>query len=128
VRAAGGEKIAPMLPHLGNFLFSGDEDVLANVLSALSLVLPGVPEANVCRRLVQLLASAAPRVQRGGLQTITYVLRFDDKQTQFLIDSGLTDALAHLLRSDNELVRVAVCETLIVLAGVRKRIQVTLPP
>lgn len=117
------EAIAPMLPHLGNFLFSGDEDVLANVLSALSLVLPGVPEANVCRRLVQLLASPAPRVQRGGLQTITYVLRFDDKQTQFLIDSGLTDALAHLLRSDDELVRVAVCETLIVLAGVRKRIQ-----
>lgn len=119
-------QIAPLLPHLGNFLFSNDEDVLANTLSALSLVLPGVPEPNVCRRLVQLLAVPTQRVQRGVLQTITYVLRFDDKQTQFLLDSGLTDALALLLASEHDLVRVGVCETLIVLAGVRKRTQVSL--
>lgn len=117
-------KIAPMLPHLGNFLFSEDEDVLANTLSALSLVLPGVPEPNVCKRLVQLLSTSAQRVQRGALQTITYVLRFDDKQTQFLLDSGLAEALDSLLASEHNLVRIGVCETLIVLAGVRKRVQV----
>ncbi len=48
-------QISQMLPQLGNFLFSDDVDILSNVLSALALVLPGVPEPNVCKRLVQLL-------------------------------------------------------------------------
>ncbi len=65
-------------------------------------------------------------MQRGSLQTITYVLRFDEKQTQFLMDSNLMLGLVHLLKSDNNLIRLGVCEALIVLAGVRKRIQVIL--
>lgn len=44
-----------MLPQLGSLLFVDDSEVLANVCSALAIVLPGVPEPNVCKKLVQLL-------------------------------------------------------------------------
>jgi hypothetical protein len=35
-------------------LGNDDEDVLTNVLAAFSLVLPGVPQQNICERLILL--------------------------------------------------------------------------
>jgi len=119
----GWDLISPMLPQLGTLLFAEDSEILANVCSALAIVLPGVPEPNVCKKLVQLLDHPDDRVVRGVLQTIVYVLRFDDKQTQFLLDFQLVAGLKGLLKAANDLVRVDVCEALIVLAGVRKRTQ-----
>jgi len=43
-----------------------------------------------------------------------------------LLDFQLAAALKELLKADNDLVRVDVCEALIVLAGVRKRTQAIL--
>eukprot|EP01087_Luapelamoeba_hula_P013814 TRINITY_DN3982_c1_g1_i5.p1 TRINITY_DN3982_c1_g1~~TRINITY_DN3982_c1_g1_i5.p1 ORF type:complete len:859 (+),score=157.44 TRINITY_DN3982_c1_g1_i5:1017-3593(+) len=122
-RLPAWESISPMLPFLGNLLFVDDSDILDNVCSALALVLPGVPEPSVCKRLVELLGHADTRVQRGVLQTIIQVMRFDEKQTHFLLEAKLVTVLKKLLKSDNDLVRVDVCEAFIVLAGVRKKTQ-----
>jgi hypothetical protein len=48
-------QIQPALHHLGTLLFCEDEEVVVNVLAALALVLPGLPEPNICNRLVSLL-------------------------------------------------------------------------
>lgn len=47
--------VSPCLKPLGLLLWTNDEEILVNILPALSLILPGIPELAVCRRLVELL-------------------------------------------------------------------------
>eukprot|EP00005_Dracoamoeba_jomungandri_P001938 CAMPEP_0174261552 /NCGR_PEP_ID=MMETSP0439-20130205/11494_1 /TAXON_ID=0 /ORGANISM="Stereomyxa ramosa, Strain Chinc5" /LENGTH=1028 /DNA_ID=CAMNT_0015346041 /DNA_START=22 /DNA_END=3108 /DNA_ORIENTATION=- len=119
--------IKPMFPALGVLLFnSTSAEVLVNLCAAFALVLPGIPqsEPQVLVKFIELLSSSdCPRIIRGVLQTISNVVRYDDKQTEILVKSKLCETLKELLKSEDDLVRLDVCELLILLAGIRKKIQ-----
>ncbi len=54
------DQVRPALNALGSLLFANDEEVVTSVCNALSLVLPGIPEMIIDRRLVDLLKCVLP--------------------------------------------------------------------
>jgi hypothetical protein len=67
-----GFQIISCLTTLSLLLFStDDEDVLVNVLSALQLVLPGVPQQNICERLLVLLGYVRLIHMNGEREMVT---------------------------------------------------------
>lgn len=83
------EAITPCFPFLSMLLFSNDEEVLVNVCEALALVLPGVPEPNLDKRLCELLALPSATIHRAAFQPLLNILRLDEPQSQLLVRAHL---------------------------------------
>jgi Ca2+-binding EF-hand superfamily protein len=117
------ELIHGSLNQLATMLFIDDEEALVSTLSAMALVLPGMPEATVCKRLVDLLANPSPRVVRFCLAAINDISRFDANQTMLLLKNNLLEALKKMLMHKESTVRIAACEVICTLANARGHIQ-----
>jgi len=119
------EYISPILQPLASLLFANDEEILCTVCPALAIILPGVPEMLLCRRLVALLATSSARLVKEALKTITSIIRFDNIQTGvFVHNCNLLLALKALLKNfTDDGVRMEVAETLLVLVGLKGEVQ-----
>ena len=70
-----------------------------------------VIEAGVCRRLVELLAHASPKVQTPALRAVGNLVTGDDLQTQVVLNFGVLPKLLALLSSPRRAIRKEACWT-----------------
>lgn len=75
-----------------------------------------MPQQDLLQRLVQLFLHPVFRVRRAALGTVMEVIRYDAQQTNMLMELGLVRALAELLKTPDNKLRIDVCELLIVLS------------
>eukprot|EP00743_Colponemidia_sp_Colp-15_P006188 GILK01006654.1.p1 GENE.GILK01006654.1~~GILK01006654.1.p1 ORF type:complete len:1082 (+),score=190.54 GILK01006654.1:102-3347(+) len=106
---------------LAGLLFWRDDDViLANTLTVLSFLLPGVliddGNRRVWERLVELLRHPSVEVQRSALQTLRTIMWSDEQQCRILQEFNLLSTLRQLLQDANSNVRMDACDLLTVLA------------
>jgi len=71
-----------------------------------------VIEANIPRRLVELLTHNSTSVQTPALRSVGNIVTGDDVQTQIIINSGALPALLQLLSSSKDGIRKEACWTL----------------
>ncbi len=74
-------QIVGSLRALSVLFFNDDEEVLINVCAAFALVLPGVPQQNLCERLLALLRHISVNVRRAALCALIEITKFDENQT-----------------------------------------------
>ena len=119
------ELIQPAFTPLGHLLFSEDDQILLNVLSAFSLVLPGMrPDFSIIARILEIISShPTPAVVQHAFQVIVQVAKFDAIQTTSFMARGLLDAVKFGLSSDHPVIRSASLDILEVLAYVRQQFQ-----
>eukprot|EP00976_Prorocentrum_cordatum_P019959 404483-Prorocentrum_minimum.AAC.1 len=103
------EQVSPALPTLAQLILSTDEDVLTDACWALSYLSDGtndkiqaVIDANVCRRLVELLLHMSPAVLIPALRTVGNIVTGDDLQTQAIINCSALPCLLNLLSHNHK--------------------------
>ncbi|KAK3680055.1 Importin subunit alpha-1 [Recurvomyces mirabilis] len=111
--------IAPALPVLAKLVYSLDDEVLIDACWAISYLSDGsndkiqaVIEANIPRRLVELLMHSSTSVQTPALRSVGNIVTGDDVQTQLIINSGALAALLSLLSSPKDGIRKEACWTI----------------
>uniref|UniRef100_A0A7S0QX25 Importin subunit alpha n=2 Tax=Pyramimonas obovata TaxID=1411642 RepID=A0A7S0QX25_9CHLO len=103
------DQVSPALPTLAQLILSTDEDVLTDACWALSYLSDGtndkiqaVIDANVCRRLVELLLHMSPAVLIPALRTVGNIVTGDDFQTQVIINCSALPCLLNLLNNNHK--------------------------
>jgi len=126
------DQVSPALPTLGQLILSTDEDVLTDACWALSYLSDGtndkiqaVIDANVCRRLVELLLHNAPAVLIPALRTVGNIVTGDDFQTQVIINCSALPCLLNLLNNNHrKSIKKEACWTISnITAGNKDQIQ-----
>eukprot|EP01119_Soliformovum_irregulare_P013118 TRINITY_DN3460_c0_g1_i1.p1 TRINITY_DN3460_c0_g1~~TRINITY_DN3460_c0_g1_i1.p1 ORF type:complete len:953 (-),score=284.24 TRINITY_DN3460_c0_g1_i1:498-3326(-) len=113
--------ISPLLQPVTNILFVNDEAILTTICPALSLILPGLPEIVILRRLVDILREVSlPSVQKAALKTLTNIIRFDNNQMFLLLNQcQLLPQIEMILTSAENSVKIEACEFILVLVGLK---------
>merc|ERR1711939_733957 len=111
--------IQPALPVLSKLVYMLDDEVLIDACWAISYLSDGsndkiqaVIEANIPRRLVELLMHASTSVQTPALRSVGNIVTGDDVQTQLIINCGALPALLSLLSSTKDGIRKEACWTI----------------
>ena len=112
-------QIEPALPVLAKLVYSLDDEVLIDACWAISYLSDGandkiqaVIEANIPRRLVELLMHGSTSVQTPALRSVGNIVTGDDVQTQIIINQGALPALLFLLGSNKDGIRKEACWTI----------------
>eukprot|EP00927_Polykrikos_kofoidii_P059969 TRINITY_DN55050_c0_g1_i1.p1 TRINITY_DN55050_c0_g1~~TRINITY_DN55050_c0_g1_i1.p1 ORF type:complete len:530 (+),score=106.11 TRINITY_DN55050_c0_g1_i1:77-1666(+) len=110
------EWVSPALPTLSGLIQSNDAEILTDACWALSYLSDGpndrisaVIQANVCRRLVDLLSHPSSLVQTPALRVIGNIVTGDDVQTQVILQSGALPPLSKLLHHAKKAIRKETC-------------------
>ncbi|XP_010513590.1 PREDICTED: importin subunit alpha-1-like [Camelina sativa] len=132
----GGGQVNPeALQALGRLIHSTDEQVLTDACWALFYIsketndkIQPVIDAGVVPRLVELLLHPSISVLTPALRTVGNIVRGDDLQTQFVINSGALPCLANLLTQNyKKSIKKQTCWTISnITAGTKEQIQVVL--
>jgi len=125
------DQVSPALPVLAKLIYSTDEEVLTDACWALSYLSDGsndkiqaVLDANVPRRMVELLMHTSFSVQTPALRTVGNIVTGDDLQTQVMINVGCLPCLLALLSSPKKGIRKEACWTISnITAGNKSQIQ-----
>ncbi|KYQ91985.1 putative importin subunit alpha B [Tieghemostelium lacteum] len=125
------EAVRPSLPVLAKLIYFPDEEVLIDACWALSYLSDGSNEriqevinANVCRKMVELLGHNAIAVQTPALRTIGNIVTGDDHQTQVVLSVSALQLLLNLLSSSKKTIRKEACWTISnITAGNQTQIQ-----
>ena len=105
------QSAVPIVAHLVHF--TQDEHVLADACWTLSYLSEGsvqaVIEANVVRRVVELLEHADANVQTAVLRIVGNIVSGDDLQTQLVVSIGALQLLHPMLTSEHKAIRKEAC-------------------
>jgi HEAT repeat protein len=123
--------IQPILPVLAELLSANDQRIIIDACWAISYIsdsdnlkIQAILEADICRRVVELLLHNAPSIQTPALRVVGNIVTGDDIQTQFIINCQALPRLAQLLKSPRKGIRKEVCWTLSnITAGTPRQIQ-----
>ena len=126
------QKVSKSLPILARFIYHEDNEVLSDSCWALSYLSDGpnnkiqaVIDANVCRRLVELLSyRSCNNVISSALRAVGNIVTGDDAQTQVILNCNALPALHQLLTFEKDSVVKEACWTISnIAAGNMQQIQ-----
>eukprot|EP01095_Lingulamoeba_sp_RSL-Kostka_P015463 TRINITY_DN7121_c0_g1_i1.p1 TRINITY_DN7121_c0_g1~~TRINITY_DN7121_c0_g1_i1.p1 ORF type:complete len:525 (+),score=233.87 TRINITY_DN7121_c0_g1_i1:95-1669(+) len=125
------ESIKPVLPVLSDLLTANDQRIIIDSCWAISYISDGdnlkiqaILEADICRRVVELLIHQSPSIKTPALRVVGNIVTGDDIQTQFIINCQALPRLGQLLKSPRKSIRKEVCWTLSnITAGTPRQIQ-----
>jgi len=123
--------VSPALPILARLAHSTDDEVLTDVLWALSYLSDGtndriqsIVETGIARRVTELLIHHSYSVQTPALRMIGNIVTGDDTQTQLMINVGILPCLLALMSSNRKTIRKEACWTVSnITAGNRTQVQ-----
>jgi len=116
------EFVRPALPTLAALISLKDEEVLTDACWALSYLsddtgphntkIQAVINANVARRLVELLMHKNTNVKTPALRTVGNIVTGDDSQTQVILNCSVLPCLLALLINPKKSIRKEACWTI----------------
>ncbi|KCV69308.1 hypothetical protein H696_03740 [Fonticula alba] len=129
------DSISQCLPVLAKIIYKEDSDILTDACWALSYLSDGdntriqaLLDANICRRIVQLLMYPSDLVRTPALRTIGNIVTGTNVQTQMVINAAVLPALSAFLNMDSMAnLRKEACWTISnITAGNSEQIQAVL--